>query len=1158
MVRMTAGRLGYEDGCWQGRRTDRFIGMEDSTEMARPLPLSQERHQLDIVANQKAWRTRAGTAQRKASVLATLSASVTISAGRMNSRDASGPSSPAGGSVHSADPRGDAWEWTDVEERINTEFPARLEAIMSALGQMFRWKEQYEERDKERTEREMLDWSGILNPAVSFYYNLGMSDSHPACLTKRIDDMLAVVERLYARGLKSPMNAGRGLNVKQLPDSYFLRSNCFSNVRNGSRPYPNTIWKSDGSLNVSYIDLGRSGSEPMRKKLGPEERLRWATAKMVERYLLLLGDVPDIKVQGNDYHLHYQICAKSLWVRVSIRMGEIITNGTQSLLRRAMEALRQTDHIAGTLYLYLFRLSIHARKAMCFCRVSIDNTILSDEFLPMCLRQYALGRTPSLWGDVNVESRRKAEKDEWWHWTRRSRKDAIEGVLDRHFGENLLSVVMPDVKWESQPPVAASSIFLDIALDAWIKYCILCATGGIGASARMCKALEVHLRTLNDLLESRPNEKLPIPLNILLANNLPEKVLSRCPNLPDLELLTYEELDRAYWARKLKSAKAAYDERGDLFEACGTIGLFYAAYDVGAAEALGSSCNETAMVLLHAIRRAIETKTAPAGLQEEAPDVLIVPRFIRQQFTPAYPEYSNAMDIASTRALLHKSAKPRGKRRSSGDANDESTEDISPIASRHALDDEVSEPPVKGSSVEYANEMPTQDAMEPVQGDDARELSQDMNDGPLPHEDTDGADEGNGGWPVGDQVLQQTEGIDIHDDGLEVERTVADASGDAAQDAAKLGVGVNDALQQQNRTGAPDQTNDFHGSTARRRRTSTPMPSPELQAPNAGETSLERINLRTRSRRRAPGFSRVVTDDEALSAPVSERTRSKRKRRREPTAPEDDGPLDASNIDVEMDPRRKDYAYYQGNDFSKRTIFKLLPRRSKDEVRRTWCRTDEENFGRRITPKQMLVDRISVPEMRRVGCTELGWPGEEVTTAKTVKYVNEETGELTEEFKRLEFCEDRGENSKCTECTVTGSNCFVEMLDMSKGKVAYWAWQRAATAARKNTEAQLNISKQQDEAETEEDTRSRDAAGGDKDAVYHLGRKTKRNLIRPSMAKMWERKKALLNLQGDRPVTKSAKQVQVKKEEEEEEEARQQKHSTSDEVDETGEDMGAT
>ncbi|KZT56453.1 hypothetical protein CALCODRAFT_543757 [Calocera cornea HHB12733] len=748
-----------------------------------------------------------------------------------------------------------------------------------------------------------------------------------------VDAILRAAHELRTHKHPVPMDAGKGLAVKQLPDSYHQRYTSFAHLKTGSRPGPANILDETGRLKLYY----RQGGIVHQAYISWQDRMHLAFGLLCERMFLLFGVVPTLFVDPTEKHLLFQRCVRRIWRQV----------------HKFQEAL-EIEMNPGPVELLLLQHCVHARQVMAIFDTSEDDTVLSSEYLPTPFLHFALGRVPARWLSAPPATRKAAEKGSWWNWTGDLRNQALVAMLDAQYGRALIDSIIVAPQWENRPNPISVQLYIRLALDYVLCLC------HVKPHALMNKNLQLLLEQLSNLQAITPGPpcQLPIPINILPMETLPAYLLERCTKMDILDPLSRDALDIHYWQWKIDVASKSQQPNTDqqIIAVSAVLGLLFASFDEDAVESMGNVINHTSMKLLHRVRSAISQ--GQTWGETFAPDVLLVPLHIRQQYTNAY-KHSDADQLQESARYL------RHPQRKALLPPDPPTQD-GPILPHS---DELPVPTVLATSRQH-QELP----VAPCQVGAAKAI-QTGNDEVQLHEVSDGSfipPRHSSQHPPASARPHN-----LHDDAdppmIDPRSSHCRPQHDSAEEHLER-------PHKKPRTEIQPLTDDAPPSTIDRR-------------PNA----------QGNSRRRRQHDS----TEEVLERP---RNRPRTETRETPSY----SPIPSVWVSLENDPERALYPYYLRKTFKKRAIFTRKHTRPTATVR-SWCEKDRENCGTRIEPKKLTPEECTGPLIRQFGLVEVQWKREQPTTwrhgpyrcqtcqRKKLFYKDRSKSQLMDDLKHLEY-----------------------------------------------------------------------------------------------------------------------------------------------------------
>ncbi|KZT50512.1 hypothetical protein CALCODRAFT_513252 [Calocera cornea HHB12733] len=887
----------------------------------------------------------------------------------------------------------------DILAKIIVEMPQVVAACITYHKSRFGLATEFSADRAEQTEKELLKWAAVLNPWISFYFFMGLSHKHPEALRLPVGAFLKACADLRAKGLRLPMEEGRGLYSKQLPDNYYEPYECFSNVRFGRKPRP-TVWE-QGKLKLHFRStvVSNEGAAPIRQThLGWERRALFGIGLLAEKLCKLHGRAPNLDDANEGSHRKYQKVMREVYVRTHYWLE--------------------------------------------------GRAIL----------QWALGRPPQVWSLLSAKTRAAQENGEWWNWSLRGREEAVIKEIDRKLANEAISSVLVNIKWESDLNETAVDIFVADALNDWIHYTANCYMAKVKPSMVMKKNMQLAFEMLDNLLVSFPEHKFQLPLNLIDTDALPADLLKRFTWNDALDLLPKERMKEAAWATRIRMASHAYYTEHSISHACEVLGLLFSAYEEEALECLDRVLLERAMMLLNSLVAVTkEEGTSPPDTEpgmramSPMPDVLNVPPYIRQRFTEAY-QFSNADQIELSRRYLSRVAHSNG------------------TASSRSTVDPPTQDALTGSASRNREDNGGENGRDDTNGRKRKSPSVDLGD------DNDGDPANNEDTP-----RRRAKTTDNNANGPQRKSPSVDPGDEDDRDSA------NNEDTPRKRANTAD--NNANGQNWR---------SPSRESDMVSTHEVE--NGAT-----SPTFGEE--ENEPRSSAL--RTLQRNQRRAGANGDRERGPLaemeanTSLDVEVEDDPERANHPYYQGEDFTTRMIVNLPPAQSEDKLP-SWTVDDGYNIGQRIIPKKVSYEDITAEDIRRIGAVEMAWPGEKEASwrhgiyrcqtcqQKHLLYKDVETGELEDEHKDKEF----------------GAECFYRTPDMRN--VPYWVYKRLPPP--KNTKY---------------DGLVLPTPCNNEDGIYVVRHATasRKELKTPTYRVIWERKMAILELDAEMALTKSAKQV---------------------------------
>ncbi|KZT50871.1 hypothetical protein CALCODRAFT_513043 [Calocera cornea HHB12733] len=754
-----------------------------------------------------------------------------------------------------------------VKRRLN----APVSKLVNAVIEMLQVPPLPDVKDVHTLQQLIISWSEVL---------------HPQSLQEHIQSVLQASHLLRTNKHAVPMDEGKGLAVKQLPQRYYLGYTTFAHLCTGERPSPSSILDKNGALKL-YC---RENGVLLQLRIDWLERTELAFGLLFEKIFLLFGSVPVLHVDPPEKHLIYQQCVRRLW----------------RLAHKFQEAL-QLDFGPGVLDLLRLQHCIHARQLMAVLDIPQHDTVLSCKCTPIAFVRFALGRIPDRWITTPSATRDQMQTGPWWNWTDVLRHQALVASIDRQFGTSLVSSILAAPQWQSRPNPVSTQLYIRVVLDYSIRYAVQLYLCNIKPHVLMNKNIQLLLEQLLALQHAtpRPIDKLPIPINILPMQDLPVHLLQGCTKMDILDPLTSEALDVHYWSWKIRSAWNV-GTRGSvahLSAVSETLGLLYATFDEEAVESLGRDLCREMMKQLHFVQSAaFQSRTL---VEEFAPDVLLVPLHIRQLHTNVY-KLSDAEQLQQSREYLLHSMRSGNAPASAHPALDEPTNKDLPInvantrttmrqAERREASPRVQEEPQLHQVIEHRIVAPHQAAQRPSASPESHHSpTPTLNRPPAKPQakrKTSRAPEAAEDQPLRPSKRRRTQ--------TPVQRT----SGSPES--------PHSLTPTANSPSAVSGNNSKRTRDRRRRRSQTPVQRPSA-SPESHHSPTPTLN-------RPPAKPQAKLQTSRAPEAAEDQPLRPSKRRRTQSNPHT--PIDCVSLPVEQDPARKLYPYYRQQTFNKRTIF---------------------------------------------------------------------------------------------------------------------------------------------------------------------------------------------------------------------------------------------
>ncbi|KZO94883.1 hypothetical protein CALVIDRAFT_528519 [Calocera viscosa TUFC12733] len=470
-------------------------------------------------------------------------------------------------------------------------------------------------------------WSVALNPFLSYYFYMGMSDRLPLPVTTKVHSILAAGEDLSRKGIGLPNDEGRTLNFLQLPSEFFQLYKCYTHIRPGGRPEPTRVINDDGIMKLRY----RENRLTKSVFLNWDRRGRVSFCLLFKRLFAILGEVPSLGMP-REQHVSYQTAIRGLWT--------VCEKGRRHL---------HIGQYPGELQVLMLEHALHARNILWAHDVHYSDTILQDDYIPTSIARFAQGRTPWLWMQAPPLHREGGEHSAWWSRTIDQRAPYVRDHIDATFGDDLVDVILADVVWELHAQPAAIDVYIAATLDSWCRMC------GVRMNTTMTHNLSILLKQLNKLvspMQRTPSETqtdgvtdnyaFPLPMNLLPVDGLSSEHIRHCPLMSNLDPLGIDCFERDTWTEKFyATVNKSYSSEEERVRA----GLMYASFDEEAVNMHGRAFNELAMGYVNSAL--IFIHAGNKDLEDCLPDLVNIPTYIRQDHIESFA-FSEAqhLDVA--------------------------------------------------------------------------------------------------------------------------------------------------------------------------------------------------------------------------------------------------------------------------------------------------------------------------------------------------------------------------------------------------------------------------------------------------------------------------------------------------------------------------------